>query len=202
MRSLINTQGLNLEGCPRIQVAAVQAVVLYGAELWWKGQKNRANEVQKILNEQGRRVTGCFRTTLQAALMNDAGLRPANAILNTRVRWYKMRQMMMPDATGGGRRIEMEGNVVRRVEGIDELIPEDYPLERRSYERTTLPEIKKRLQGKVIIQEEEQALEEARKERDGLVLWTDRLRKEDEWVGCSVVWEEEGRWKKRRVHLG
>jgi len=53
----------------------------------------------------------------------------------------------------------------------------------------------------VIIQEEEQALEEARKEREGLLLWTDGLRKEDKWVGCAVVWKEE-RWNKRRVHLG
>jgi len=39
-------------------------------------------------------------------------------------------------------------------------------------------------------------------EREGLVFWTDGSRKEDEWVGCAVVWEEDGRWKKRRVHLG
>jgi len=75
-------------------------------------------------------------------------------------------------------------------------------LEWRRYEGTTLPEVKKRLQGQVIIQDEEQALEEAKKERDGLVLWTDGSRKEDEWVGCAVVWEEGGRWNKRRVHLG
>jgi len=127
-------KGLSLEGCQRIQITAVQAIALYGAELWWKGQKNRAREVQQILNEQCRRVTGCFRTTPQGALLNDAGLRPAKAILNNRVRRYKMRQMMMPIALGGGRMIEMEGNVVRRVEGIDELIPEDYPFEKRRYE--------------------------------------------------------------------
>jgi hypothetical protein len=96
--------------------------------------------------------------------------------------------------------IKTQDGVVRRVEGIDELIPEDYPLERRSYEWTTLPEVKKRLRGHVIIQEEELALEEAKKEREGLVLWTDGARKEDEWVGCAVVWKED-RWKKRRVHL-
>jgi hypothetical protein len=69
------------------------------------------------------------------------------------------------------------------------------------YEGTTLLEIKRRLKGQVIIQKEEQALEEARRERDDLVLWTDGLRKEDKWVGCAVVWKEE-RWNKRRVHLG
>jgi hypothetical protein len=61
--------------------------------------------------------------------------------------------MMMPDALGGGRMIETSDGVVRRVEGIDELIPEDYPLERRSYEWTTLSEDKKRLKGQVIIQD-------------------------------------------------
>jgi hypothetical protein len=53
-------------------------------------------------------------------LQNDAGFRPANAIHSNRVRRYKMRQMMMPQAAGGQRMIEMEGNVVQRVEGIDE----------------------------------------------------------------------------------
>jgi ribonuclease HI len=201
VRSLMNVQGLNPEGCQRIQIAAVQAVALYGPELCWKGQKNKAQEVQRILNEQGRRVTGCFGTTPQGVLMNDAGLRPANAILNNQLSRYKIRQMMMSDASGGGRMLEMEGNVVHRVEGIDELIPEDYPLEWRRYEGTTLPEVKKRLQGQVIIQDEEQALEEVKKERDGLVMWTDGSRKEDEWVGCAVVWEEGGRWNKGRVHL-
>jgi len=201
VRSLMTKKGLSSEGCKRIQVAAVQAVALYGSELWWHGQENRAQEVQKLFNEQGRRVTGCFRTIPQGALMNEASLRPARALLNNRVRWYKLRQMMRPDAQGGGRMLEVRRNVLQWVEGIDVLIPEE-SFERRSYERTTLPTEKRRLKGEVIIQDEEQVLEEAKLERDGLVLWTDGSRKEDEWVGCAVVWDEETRWKKRRVHLG
>jgi len=96
--------------------------------------------------------------------------------------------------------IELEGNVVQRVEGIDELIPGEF-LKRRGYERTTLPEKKKSLKGKVIILEAKQAVEVASEEREGLVLWIDESRKEDEWVGCAVVWKEEW-WNKRRVHLG
>jgi len=139
VKSLMTKTGLSSEGCKRIQVTAVQAVALYGSELWWHGQENRAQEVQWLLNEQGRRVTGCFRTTPQGALMNDAGLRPAKALLNNWVRQYKLRQMMMPDAQGGGRMLVVQRNVLQWVEGIDELIPEDKPFERRSYERTTLP---------------------------------------------------------------
>jgi len=45
---------------------------------------------------------------------------------------------MMPDAQAGGRMLEMRRNDLQRVEGIDELIPEEYH-ERRRYERTTLP---------------------------------------------------------------
>jgi len=193
VKSMMMKKGLNSEGCQRIQVAAVQVVALYGAELWWHGQKNRAHEVQMLLNEQGRRVTECFRTTPQRALMNDAGSRPATALLNNRVRRYKLRQTMMPDAQGGGRMLEIRRNVLQGVEGIDELIPEEKPFERRSYKRTTLPTEKRCLKGKVTIQNEEQAMKEAKAERDGLVLWTDGARKEYEWVGCAVVWEEEGR---------
>ena len=200
VRSLTVKQGLNLGSCQQIQVAAVQAVILYGSELWWREQKDRAQEVQKVLNEQGRRVTGCFRTTPQGALMNDAGLLPAEPLLNNRLRRYKVRQMMMPDSSGGGRMIKIRGSVCQRVEGIDELIPEEFQ-ERRSYETTTLPKTRQSLKGKVIIQEEEEAKKEAVRGREGLVLWTDGARKEDEWTGCAVVWKRE-KWEKRKVHLG
>jgi len=45
----------------------------------------------------------------------------------------------MPDAQGGGRMLEVRRNVFQKVEGIDELIPEDKPFKRRSYDRMTLP---------------------------------------------------------------
>jgi hypothetical protein len=97
--------------------------------------------------------------------------------------------MKMPDGDGGGRMLNLERGVLQRMEGIDELIPEEFR-ERRFYERTTLPKVKESLKGKVIIQDEEEAMKEAKKERDGLVLWTDGSKKEDEWVGCAVVWKE------------
>ena len=134
--------------------------------------------------------------------MNDAGLQLARDLLNNRVGRYKLRQMMMPDAQRRGKMSDVRRNVLQRVEGIDELILEDKPFERSSYERTTLPTQKRSLKGKVIIQDEKQALKEAMLGREGLVLWTDGSRKEDAWVGCVVVWEEGGRWNKRRTHLG
>jgi len=94
--------------------------------------------------------------TPQEALMNDAGLRLAKAIHNDCSRHNKLMQMMMPDSTGGGRMLERRGSVCQTVEGVDELIPEDF-LERRRYERTTLRKSRESLKGKVIIQNEDQA---------------------------------------------
>jgi hypothetical protein len=93
------------------------------------------------------------------------------------------------------------GSNLQRVEGIDELKLEE-PFERRSHERTTLYLVKEKLKGKLRIQNEKQALKDVMEERDGLVFWTDGLRKENEWVGCTVEWKEDKMWKKRRVHLG
>jgi len=125
VRSLMMKKGLSSERCKGIDVAEVQAVALDGSELWWHGQKNRAQEVQVLLNERGRRLTRFFRTTPQEAKMNDASLRPAVALHNNRVRQYKLRQMMMRDAQGGWRMFEVRRNVLQGAEGIDELIPED-----------------------------------------------------------------------------
>jgi len=53
----------------------------------------------------------------------------------------------MPNAQGGGKMLKVRRNVLQGVQGIDELILEDKPFERRSYERTTLSTEKRSLQG-------------------------------------------------------
>jgi len=145
-----------------------------------------------MLNQQGRRVTRCFMTTPEGALMNEIGLGPAQALLNNRNRRYKLRQMTMTNATGGGRMLEIRTNVSQQMEGIDGLNIEDQPVERRSSERTTLSMCRNSFTGTVIIQDKEQMLKDTKLEREGLVLWTDGSRKEDEWVSCPIAWKEGG----------
>jgi hypothetical protein len=48
--------------------ACIQSAAMFGAELWWKGDRTRgtigqANELQMLVNQEGRATTGCFRTT-------------------------------------------------------------------------------------------------------------------------------------------
>jgi len=48
--------------------------------------------------------------------------------------------------------------------------------------------------------EEKQAKKEAERVTEDLVLSTDGLKKEEEWVECAVVQKAES-WEKRRTHL-
>ena len=50
IKGLSKTYGLCLALVRRIQIAAVQSVALYGAELWWKGQKDFQKDLQKLTN--------------------------------------------------------------------------------------------------------------------------------------------------------
>jgi len=99
-----------------------------------------------------------------------------------------------------GKNVRKRGTILKRVDGIDELILEEFQ-EPRVYEKSVLPLDRRFLKGKVMIQKGEQATKEAEQERSGLVFWTDGLRRENECVGCAVIWKDD-KWRKRRVHLG
>ena len=51
LRSISSTYGLAAGLVRRVQIAVVQSVALYGAELWWKGQKQAENDLQKLINK-------------------------------------------------------------------------------------------------------------------------------------------------------
>lgn len=53
IRRLRLTYGLELGLIQWVQVAAVQAVALYAAEIWWHGQKGLCEEFQRLVNRQG-----------------------------------------------------------------------------------------------------------------------------------------------------
>lgn len=53
IKSLTQTYGLAPALIKRIQIAVIQSIALYGAELWWRGQKNHENTMQKLLTRQG-----------------------------------------------------------------------------------------------------------------------------------------------------
>jgi hypothetical protein len=106
IRSLGGKFGLSPENVRKIQVAAVQAVALYGAELWWDETKNhsRTTDLQTLVNRQSRSITGMLRTTPIGSLVKEAGLRSADSLLANRQRRYATRafQLLHGNPIGDG----------------------------------------------------------------------------------------------------
>jgi hypothetical protein len=77
VRSLRGRFGLSTDNVSKIQIAAVQGLALYGAELWWHETMNhsRTTDLQKLVNTKSRSITGMLRTTPIGRLVKEAGLR-------------------------------------------------------------------------------------------------------------------------------
>lgn len=97
IKGLTRTYGLVPGLVRRIQLATVQSTALYGAELWWKGQKNHGETIQKLINRQARSITGMYPSTPIHPLFCEAGLIPASTILDYRQRLYAYRLLKLSD---------------------------------------------------------------------------------------------------------
>jgi ribonuclease HI len=105
VRSLVGKFGLTPANVRRVQVAAVQAVALYGAELWWDGQKGRRDDIHLMVNRQARAITGALPPTALGPLIKESGLRSAESLLNNRTRRFGSRQLATPSRGPDGETI-------------------------------------------------------------------------------------------------
>ena len=74
----------------------VQSIALYGAEIWWQGQKTWAEDIQRLINRQARAITGALKTTPIGPLVKEAALTPAVSVLEDRQRRYALRALKLP----------------------------------------------------------------------------------------------------------
>jgi hypothetical protein len=92
LRTLTKTYGVVPESVRAVQVACIQAVALYGSELWWDPKEiGRRDDLQLLLNRQARSVLGALPTTPRGALMRESGLTPAPVILDSRQQRFAAR---------------------------------------------------------------------------------------------------------------
>jgi len=92
LRTLTKTYGVVPESMRAIQIACVQAVALYGSELWWDPKEvGRRDDLQLLLNRQARFILGALPTTPRGALMREAGLTPVPVILDSRQQRFTAR---------------------------------------------------------------------------------------------------------------
>lgn len=85
--------GLSINLMRRVVVAAVTSVALYGSEVWWRGQQDRENKLQLLLNRQARDITGLLRSTPLVFLRDQACLPSARDLLDHRQTRYAVRAL-------------------------------------------------------------------------------------------------------------
>lgn len=73
----------------------VQSTALYGAELWWKGQKNHEHAIQQVLNRQARSSTGMYPSTSLHPLLCEEGLTSASILLDYHQKLYAHRLLCL-----------------------------------------------------------------------------------------------------------
>jgi len=92
LRLLTKTYGIVPEIIWVAQVACVQAVALYGSELFWDPREvGRRDDLQLLLNRQARSIVGALPTTLRGALMRESGLTPAPVTPDSRQQRFTAR---------------------------------------------------------------------------------------------------------------
>jgi ribonuclease HI len=179
--------------------ACVQSAAMFGSELWWKGDLARgtirqANELQQLVNQEARAVTGCFRTTNLGALSMESGLRAAAAQLENRQRRFGLRLLSLP-----------QGDQAREIVGaptaIGRRLTNALTYAGRT-EDTVLLEEPETFDADLLQEEEEAAKAEAEKTRPGLTMFTDGSRADSGATGYSVVWRKGESWAGIKTHMG
>ena len=170
---------------------------VYGSELWWKigrQAKGRANEIQKLVNQEARAVTGCFRTTNAGVLALEAGLRPAEAQLDNRQRRYGIRLSGLPEGDHAKKLVGANSAVGRR---LSEAIGYTGRLEHVTL--LPAPEI---LDATTMVEEETLAKAEAERPRRGLTMFTDGSHLDSGAAGYAVTWRKGTSWVGIKTHMG
>ena len=96
LKSIAGNHGLSPGLVRRIQIAVVQSIALYGSEIWWKGQKTWAEDIQRLINRQARSITGALKTSPIGPLIKEAALDPAVPLLENRQRRFALRALKLP----------------------------------------------------------------------------------------------------------
>ena len=228
IKDLTCTYGLVPGLVRQIQLAVVQSTALYGAELWWKGQKNHENTVQQLFNRQARLITRMYTSTPTHPLWCEAGLTPASIVLNYRQRLYACRLLSLPDQHPTKEILPISLRV-----GDGAFQPGELPDNNLAWTQDARPNLYGQwlawqitinhsidpadgvepveaikpgaiFNEEVIINCKNQALKEATRYQAGLVIWTDGSKLDNGSCGAAICWRDKrlNQWKQKSEFLG
>jgi len=101
LRRLAGQMGRSPANCGKVMTACIQSAVMFGSELWRKGDHTRgtvgqANELQQLVNQEVRATEGCYRTTNLGALSMESGPRATTAQMDNELRRFGLRLLSLP----------------------------------------------------------------------------------------------------------
>jgi hypothetical protein len=220
IKRLHNKFGMTPENVRKIMIATVQASALFGSKIWWRGQKNREEDIQKMLNSTAWAITGCMKSTPTAPLIAEASVLPTETILNNRQRKYTNRLLALPEGhqaknflpatlTNGPQEIlDPEFTPTRRrtngadlgtrlAKSVQTAIGENNGVE-------TITDTPISVKGNITIKDRDAAADDGKRASSTTgSIFTDGSRMDSGYTGCSVVWRQTNReWRKERYNLG
>jgi len=208
LRILTRMVGILPERVRAVHVAFVQAVALYGSELWWDTKEiGRREDRQLLLNRPARSTLGALPTTPLGPLMRDSGLTPAAVVLDSRQQRFAAR---LATACKGSKQKETFKHPTSGAR-ICRVIKEEHERGREA-ETMCLPRPDEELAVKTVILRDDGAAKGQAKcwgsEREANVgpgvgmRWTDGSQSDDGRVGAAVVCKHRDGWKQFCSHLG
>ena len=214
IKGLTQTYGMVLGVVRKVQLAVVQSIALYGVKLWWKGQKNHEQTVQKLLNRQARSITEMYPSTPIHPLLSEAGLIPAKILLDFCQKRYTYCLLTLPDGhptkeilpvsmregDGSLQPGEQPENTLMWVENLRPTLLGQLLAWRLAFDQSIDPadgveSVEESgpsvlFSGDIIIEEKEKAIMQAKRGQRGAVLWTDGSKLNTGNVGAAVTWKD------------
>ncbi|ODM18007.1 hypothetical protein SI65_06795 [Aspergillus cristatus] len=228
VQRLCQSHGLAPGLARQVQVAAVQSVALYGAELWWQGQKDQLVGIQLMINRQARATTGMLKSTPVGPLVREAGLAPAEALLEARQLRYTTRLLSLPEnhpakeilpvsfregdqhaqpgeQTPGNRQWAERNNQGPWSLGqhLARQLANILPVDPSGGFESTTQTTSSQFPGQTEMLPGPEALAAAQSLPPELAIWSDGSRLENGKSGAGIAWQEPGgTWKTRGFPLG
>ncbi len=181
-----------------------------------------------MINRQARSITGMYSSTPIHPLLCEAGLIPASILLDYRQRVYAHRLLSFPDlhpakeilpinlreGDKGFRPEELPENTLMWTQNVrtrlygqwlawqitidHSIVPAEgvEPVTKLTFHSSLKPDI--------IVKGKREAIEEAKKDKAGLVLCTDGSKLDQGHAAAAVCWEDKpaGEWKEKSIFLG
>jgi len=207
LRTLTKTYGAVPDSVRPVQVACVQAVALYGSELWWDpSEVGGRDDLQLLLNRQARSILGALLTTPHGALMGESGLTPAPVILDARQQRFAARL-----ANACSSKLKELHNNPSSGAPICNVIREEHKHGRTTEGRDWPPPGEESVVRTTILVDTTAAKNTAQRwarEKEAKISagvwmwWTDGSRSDDGRVGAAAVCKHGTQWKSRHSFLG